>query len=62
MVLQLAAPVPGDTVLDLACGTGLVALKVVEAVGPQGRVVGMDLSDGMLQKVDMRAQLSLASL
>lgn len=50
-LLSLAAPVPGETVLDVACGTGLVALMAAQAVGPGGRVVGVDLSQGMLQQV-----------
>eukprot|EP00877_Chromochloris_zofingiensis_P005015 jgi/Chrzof1/14514/Cz09g05190.t1 len=49
-LLSLAAPVPGETVLDVACGTGLVALMAAQAVGPGGRVVGVDLSQGMLQQ------------
>jgi len=41
---------PGDTVLDLACGTGLNFLAVEEAIGPTGRLVGVDLSPAMLAK------------
>ena len=39
---------PGDNVLDLACGTGLVTLLAKRAVGPHGHVVGVDISAGML--------------
>ncbi|KIW52953.1 hypothetical protein PV05_08560 [Exophiala xenobiotica] len=39
---------PGENVLDLACGTGLVALGAKNLVGPSGRVVGVDISEGML--------------
>ncbi len=39
---------PGDRVLDVACGTGIVARGAAQRVGPSGRVVGLDLSPGML--------------
>ncbi|CAD6565558.1 MAG: hypothetical protein ASARMPRED_007327 [Alectoria sarmentosa] len=38
----------GEAVLDLACGTGLVTLLAKRRVG-RGRVVGVDISDGMLE-------------
>lgn len=39
---------PGDRVLDVACGTGIVARKALERVGPSGRVAGADINAGML--------------
>ena len=38
----------GDRVLDVACGTGVLARHLAERVGPTGSVVGLDLNDGML--------------
>jgi ubiquinone/menaquinone biosynthesis C-methylase UbiE len=38
----------GDRLLDLACGTGLVALGAKQLVGDSGHVVGVDISEGML--------------
>jgi len=38
----------GDHVLDVATGTGAVALELAKAVGQSGKVVGVDLSPGML--------------
>jgi SAM-dependent methyltransferase len=38
---------PGDHVLDIGCGTGLSFAQLVEAVGPTGRVTGVDVSDEM---------------
>lgn len=38
----------GDAVLDIACGTGVLARHVLSVVGPQGRVVGVDPAPGML--------------
>ena len=39
---------PGDRVLDVACGTGVLARAAAELVGPQGEVVGLDPDEGML--------------
>jgi SAM-dependent methyltransferase len=39
---------PGDRVLDVACGTGVVAREVADRIGEQGTVVGLDLNDAML--------------
>ena len=39
----------GDTVLDLACGTGLVARHAVGLVAPNGRLVGADINPAMLE-------------
>ena len=39
---------PGDAVLDLACGTGLVTRRAAMQAGAEGRVVGLDLNPGML--------------
>ncbi len=39
---------PGEAVLDLGCGAGFDALLSAQLVGPQGRVVGIDLSPEML--------------
>lgn len=38
----------GDSVLDVACGTGVLAREAVGRVGAEGRVVGLDLNKGML--------------
>lgn len=47
-LLALAALRPGERVLDVACGTGLVTLPAAEAVGGSGAVVGTDLSEEMV--------------
>jgi demethylmenaquinone methyltransferase / 2-methoxy-6-polyprenyl-1,4-benzoquinol methylase len=43
-----AAVAPGDHVLDVCCGTGDLAIELRRAVGPSGRVVGLDFSPQML--------------
>jgi SAM-dependent methyltransferase len=47
-VVALAALQPGLRVLDIACGTGLVARLAAEAVGVHGHVAAVDLNPGML--------------
>lgn len=54
-VQELRLP-PGSTVLDLACGTGLNFPLLVEALGPEGRIVGLDYSDGMLRQARAKIQ------
>ena len=39
---------PGDYVIDVACGTGALAVAVSGNVGPSGRTVGIDINEGML--------------
>jgi SAM-dependent methyltransferase len=56
LVVELADPRPGDRVLDVACGTGVVARLAAQRVGRTGEVVGLDLNPGML-----RVAASLAS-
>jgi len=48
ILVELARPRPGERVLDVACGTGIVARTVAKHVGPTGAVVGVDLDPGML--------------
>ena len=45
---------PGDTVIDMACGTGLNFSLLEKAVGPGGRIVGVDLTDAMLARAEDR--------
>jgi SAM-dependent methyltransferase len=47
-LVALAAPQPGERVLDVACGTGIVARLVAPYVGATGHVVGLDLDTGRL--------------
>ncbi|MEZ4424309.1 MAG: methyltransferase domain-containing protein [Gemmatimonadota bacterium] len=45
---------PGNTALDLACGTGLNFPALQARVGPSGRIVGVDLTDAMLARAGHR--------
>ncbi|QLC34628.1 methyltransferase domain-containing protein [Halarchaeum sp. CBA1220] len=52
LVVEHADPRGDDTVLDLGCGTGAVALSLAAEAG---RVVGRDVSEGMLSKARQKA-------
>ena len=47
-LVALAALQGGERVLDVACGTGIVARLAAQVVGPAGKVVGADVNEGML--------------
>ena len=47
-LVEMAALHEGQTVLDVGTGTGLAAFLAAKLVGPTGKVLGVDLSDGML--------------
>jgi SAM-dependent methyltransferase len=47
---------PGERVVDLGSGAGLDALIAARAVGPQGRVVGIELNPVMIEKAEAHAR------
>ncbi|NEN04354.1 methyltransferase domain-containing protein [Diaminobutyricibacter tongyongensis] len=49
-VVQALGLRAGDTVVDIACGTGLNFPLVEKVIGPGGRIVGVDLTDAMLAR------------
>jgi ubiquinone/menaquinone biosynthesis C-methylase UbiE len=50
-LLEMAALEPGERVLDVACGTGLITFRSAEHVGPNGRVVATDISEQMVEHI-----------
>ncbi len=48
--VALASLRPGETVLDLGSGAGFDALLAARAVGPTGRVIGVDMTPAMIEK------------
>ena len=54
-LVELAKIKPGDRVLDIATGTGEPAITAARKVGPNGRVIGVDHSPGMLDVARRRA-------
>jgi len=55
-LLAQAALGAGERVLDVACGTGLVTFEAAKAVGTEGSVLGVDLSDEMIAAARATAQ------
>ena len=55
-LLALAALAPGEAVLDVACGGGVVSAAAASAVGSCGQVLGVDLAQAMVQSAAQRAQ------
>jgi demethylmenaquinone methyltransferase/2-methoxy-6-polyprenyl-1,4-benzoquinol methylase len=49
---------PGDTVVEVACGTGLNFPLIQQEIGPQGRIVGVDLTDAMLDRAQQRIDIN----
>jgi ubiquinone/menaquinone biosynthesis C-methylase UbiE len=51
VLLEFAALRPGEHVLDIACGTGLVTFPAAQAIGVTGRIVATDLSEEMIKAI-----------
>lgn len=44
----------GQDVLDLGCGSGRIAIPISQAIGPKGRLLALDLQQGMISKLDKK--------
>jgi SAM-dependent methyltransferase len=53
--IEALAPRWGDTVVDVGCGAGQSVLQLAERVGPDGRVLGIDISPRLLEEAKRRA-------
>lgn len=54
-VLHHADLQPGESVLDIGCGTGVSCLAAAQLVGPAGRVTGLDIAAQLLDRARSRA-------
>ena len=55
-LIQRANPQPGEHVLDIACGTGIVIRNVAPRVGVQGIVIGLDVNPDMINIARIAAE------
>lgn len=53
-ILAMAGPAAGQRIIETACGSGLVTMRLAEAVGPTGYVLATDLSQGMIDDLQVR--------
>ena len=56
-LLNHLRPAPGSRICDVGAGTGVVSVAVAQEVGASGRVHAVDLSDGMLRRLQRNARL-----
>src|SRR5690349_9530265 len=56
MALERSHPRKGERVVDLGCGCGASTLRLAERVGPEGKVLGIDISAPMLARARERAR------
>lgn len=61
-LLALASPRDGESVLDIGCGGGTTALLIRERLGPQGAVIGIDISVPNLALARARAHAAMADV
>lgn len=53
---------PGQTVLDIACGTGRNFPMILEKIGPTGRLVGVDYTAAMLDRARERVEVKVGKM
>lgn len=47
--IRALAPIAGERILDIGCGTGATVVELADAVGPGGAVVGVDISPAVAE-------------
>ncbi|MBD1898910.1 methyltransferase domain-containing protein [Trichocoleus sp. DQ-A3] len=56
LLLEFVPIQKGDKILDVATGTGLVAIPAAQKVGSEGNVIGIDMSPGMLHQARVKVE------
>ncbi len=60
LLLDKAAPSAGEVVLDIGCGCGATTFALAQRVGPTGHVLGIDVSEPMLDRARQLAPAGLS--
>jgi SAM-dependent methyltransferase len=55
-VVARLAPLPGEVILDVGCGIGLNFAAIHDAIGPSGRLIGVELNPRMLDQARARVE------
>lgn len=55
-ILRQSGLAPGETLVDIGCGPGFLALPAARLVGPRGRVLGLDVAPIMLSELRRNAR------
>jgi len=58
LALDAAAPAAGERVIDVGCGCGATVLELARRVGPDGRVLGVDVSEPMAARARERTAIA----
>ena len=53
--IEVLSPTPGEAIVDVGCGAGQSVLQLAQRVGPQGRVIGIDIAPLLLDVARRRA-------
>lgn len=61
-VIEAAAPVNGERVLDIGCGAGASSLALAACVGPGGHVLGVDISEPLIDRARSLAPQDVPAL
>lgn len=54
LVLEILQPQLGDTIIEIGCGTGMNFALLQERIGKEGKIIGIDISQAMLDLAEKR--------
>lgn len=52
LVVEALAAQPGDTIVEIGCGTGMNFPLLQEKIGTEGKIIGVDISEAMLKRAE----------